>query len=192
MLCTPSSTFLLRQITVSNSLLICRTPPGSGSGDAQAPAAASAPGIEIRGTNHHILECVPQAADLERIRRLLRDSQWGGMAADAEEGERARKRRKVGDGSAGAGHGGVRGNVSGHGPGKRWTKGQLASVVQASQDELDRGLRERSVIEVDGELLAATRRGVTQRTETQDTCSCSRPRVCGPSRSSSSPSSLYT
>jgi len=126
---------------VSNSLLICRTPPGSDCPDAP---------LEIRGTNHHILECVPQAADLERIRRLLRESQWEGMGGEPD--ERASKRRKLGDGAVGAGLGDGSGRGSASGQAKRWTKAQLASVVQASQDELDRGLNERNVIEVDGEL----------------------------------------
>lgn len=70
---------------------------------------------------------MPQAADLERIRRLLKDSQWGGME---EELERPSKRRKT--------------------DGKRWTRAQLESVVQASPTELEKGLRDRNVIEVDG------------------------------------------
>lgn len=79
-----------------------------------------------------MLECVPQAADLERIRRLLKESQWQGM----EHGEPAGKRRRL-DGKGG----------------KRWTRAQLESVVQASEEELERGLRERNVIERDGELV---------------------------------------
>ena len=124
-LCTPTSTFLLRTISISNSLLICRTPP---IGAASTAGTGGIP-LEIRGINHEVLECVPQAADLERIRRLLKESQWRGM----ENGPSDAKRRKS-DGNTG----------------KRWTRAQLQSVVQASEEELDRGLRERNVIEQDG------------------------------------------
>lgn len=123
MLCTPTSTFLLRTITLSNSLLICRTPTGS-SADS---VAASGSNLEIRGIEHQVLECMPQAADLERIRRLLRDTQWEGLSTDSD---RPSKKRRVG--------------------GKRWTRNQLESVIQASSQELERGLKERNVIEVDG------------------------------------------
>jgi len=33
---------------------------------------------------------------------------------------------------------------------RKWTRAQLESVVQASEGELERGLRERNVIEIDG------------------------------------------
>jgi sister chromatid cohesion protein DCC1 len=36
---------------------------------------------------------------------------------------------------------------------RRWTKAQLDSVIQASAGELERGLKERNVIEIDGEYL---------------------------------------
>jgi sister chromatid cohesion protein DCC1 len=132
-LCTPTSTFLLRTITLSNSLLICRTPESSSSA-ATTAATLNENGkrgrdqLEIRGIEHQVLECVPQAADLERIRRLLRESQWEGLELGLSGGE-GRKQAKRG---------------------RKWTKAQLESVVQASPAELDRGLRERNVIEVDG------------------------------------------
>lgn len=126
MLCTPTSTFLLRTVEISNSLLVCR-PPSTADG-------ADRPTLEIRDVSHEVLECVPQAANLERIWAVLRESAWPGLEGDvdADQGpSRLGKRKREA---------------------RRWTRPQLESVVQASEAELDRGLKERNVVEVDGEL----------------------------------------
>lgn len=70
------------------------------------------------------------APNLERIRTVLRASAWEGMGG----GGLGKRKREDGDGR----------KV------KRWTKEQLRSVVQASEAELEQGLKERNVIEVDG------------------------------------------
>ena len=127
-LCTPTTTFLLRTITHSNSLLVCRTPGPSGVNSHRENQ------LEIRGINHEVLECLPQAADVDRIRLLLRDSAWTGL--EGLGGTSGNKRRK-GDKS-----------------GRRWTRAQLESVVQASTKELDDGLKEQNVVEFEGESRA--------------------------------------
>jgi sister chromatid cohesion protein DCC1 len=86
--------------------------------------------LEIRDISHELLECLPQAANLERIRTVLKGSAWGGLESDT--GMSNSKKRKRGEG-------------------RRWTRAQLDSVVQASEGELERGLRERNVVELDGE-----------------------------------------
>jgi len=116
-LCTPTSTFLLRTVGISNSLMICRP-----------PAESERPTLEIRDISHEVLECLPQAANLERIRLILRESAWGGLGSDTETKSKKRKRGDV----------------------RKWTRAQLESVVQASEGELEKGLRERNVIEIDG------------------------------------------
>ncbi|WVR06521.1 hypothetical protein IAU60_003552 [Kwoniella sp. DSM 27419] len=122
-LCTPTSTFLLRTVGISNSLLVCRPDPTT---------TASSSTLHLRDTCHQVLECVPVAANLERIRTTLRDSAWQGLGSSLSLGK-----RKRGD----------------KGKGKAWTRDQLASVIQASDLELERGLRERNVVEVDGRML---------------------------------------
>lgn len=126
-LCTPTSTFLLRTVGISNSLLVCRPPVN---------AEERRPTLEIRDISHEVLECVPQAANLERIRTVLRDSAWPGL--DGDDGRRTGlgKRKR--------------------GQGRQWTRAQLESVVQASEGELDRGLKDRNVVEVDGESVTCT------------------------------------
>ena len=59
---------------------------------------------------------------------VLRESAWGGLGSDLEKKSKKRKRGDV----------------------RKWTRAQLESVVQASEGELERGLRERNVVEIDG------------------------------------------
>ncbi|WVN90556.1 uncharacterized protein L203_105795 [Cryptococcus depauperatus CBS 7841] len=125
---TPNATFQLRTIGISNSLLVC-IPLFDGTG--------SFPGgretLEIRDVCHEVLECLPVAANLERIGTVLSASAWEGISEGV-----LGKRKRVGEESKHM---------------KRWTKEQLQSVIQASDEELEEGLRERNVVEVDGKML---------------------------------------
>jgi sister chromatid cohesion protein DCC1 len=95
----------------------------------------------VRDTCQQILECVPQAANLSRIRKLLKNTQWEGLNSS---GGKKRKRQSWG-------HDGHHSEGNGKAKGRRYTREQLDSVVQASEGELSRGLRENNVIEVNGE-----------------------------------------
>lgn len=133
MLCTPDTTYLLRTVDISNSLLICR----------EKESRSDLPTLEIRDISHHVLEPVSQAPNLERLRTILKPSAWqglgvspGGTMFDGEEGEgRPLKRARAGSAEV-----------------KRYTREQLESVIQASTAELDKGLKERNIVEVDGKL----------------------------------------
>ncbi|RSH90931.1 hypothetical protein EHS25_010107 [Saitozyma podzolica] len=126
-LCTPDSTFLLRTVTISNSILVCRNPSSQHSSDPSSTATTFStdtsigtpqggpPTLEIRDVCHSILEPLPCAPNLERIRKLLRPSSWRGLGED--------------------------------------DAGSLGSVIQASDGELEKGLRERNVVEVDDRML---------------------------------------
>lgn len=121
-ICTPTQTFSLRTITVSNSMLFLR--PDEVTND-----------LYIQDTVHEVLELQPSVPRLGRVEKLLRGTQWDGMRGtkrprQEEEGGRAR--------------------------GKRYTRAQMQSVVQASDAELDAGFRERNVIEVDGTSSPST------------------------------------
>lgn len=115
MLCTATKTYTLRTVSVSNSLLVLRPP--------------DATTLHLRDTCHEVLECVPSAGRVERIRTVLRDSAWGGLDAEAAGGSRKRKRSK------------------------RYTRAQLESIIQACDAELEQGLRAHNVVEVDGHML---------------------------------------
>ncbi|KAL7423046.1 Ctf8p and Ctf18p associating protein [Cryptotrichosporon argae] len=144
-LCTPDTTFLLRTVSISNSLLVLRPPalsPDAVEASGSSPSSSTRPTFEIRDTKHEVLECVPQAANVERVRMLLRDSAWGGLGAGTG----------TGAGDDGVGAGGVLGKRKRE-TGKRYTRQMLESVIQASEKELSAGLRERNVVEVDGHML---------------------------------------
>lgn len=62
----------------------------------------------------------------------MKQSAWKGLDGDlSDTNARVGKKRKRGEG-------------------RRWTKRQMESVIQASEAELERGLKERNVVEVDG------------------------------------------
>ncbi|OWZ73922.1 hypothetical protein AYX14_00647 [Cryptococcus neoformans] len=131
-LCTADSTFLLRTVGISNSLLVCLPPSPDDPSYTFSIDEEDRPTLQIRDICHQVLECVPVAPNLERIRTVLKASAWEGIGSGL--GKRKREDedgRKV----------------------KRWTKEQLRSVVQASEAELEQGLKERNVIEVDGRML---------------------------------------
>ncbi|KAK4685625.1 sister chromatid cohesion protein DCC1, partial [Tremellales sp. Uapishka_1] len=86
-LCTNESTFLLRTVSISNSLLILRPP------EVEKQRAE----LEIRDTCHEVLECVPISGNLERIRMVLKGSAWEGMGGGKRkrgEDEEGKKRRR--------------------------------------------------------------------------------------------------
>ncbi|WOO76835.1 putative sister chromatid cohesion protein DCC1 [Vanrija pseudolonga] len=89
--------------------------------------------LAIRDICHEVLECVPAAGRVERVGVVLRESAWRGLGAEeAANGSRKRKRDAAG---------------------KRYTRAQLESIVQASDAELATALREQNVVEVDGHML---------------------------------------
>ncbi|WVF69001.1 hypothetical protein IAT40_003775 [Kwoniella sp. CBS 6097] len=153
-LCTPTTTFQLRTVGISNSLLVCRTPkqsttvtPATANGESSSSSSPSnRPTLELRDTCHQILECVPIAANLERIRTILRDSAWEGLGSEHSSLGK-RKRAHIASDEKGTAKG------KGKGKGRTWTREQLASVIQASEAELERGLKERNVVEVEGRML---------------------------------------
>lgn len=100
--------------------------------------------LEIRDVSHEIMELVPQAPTLGRIRKLLQPSAWKGLGSDWE-GDSRKKRRKLA-------HGKEEGSGGGEG-GKVYTMDMMRSVVQASEAELAKGLRGRNVVEINGELM---------------------------------------
>lgn len=116
---------------ISNSLLVCLPPSPDDPSYTFTIDEEDRPTLQIRDICHQVLECVPVAPNLERIRTVLKASAWEGMGSGL-----GKRKREDGDGR----------KV------KRWTKEQLRSVVQASEAELEQGLKERNVIEVDGEF----------------------------------------
>ncbi|EIW67674.1 hypothetical protein TREMEDRAFT_33206 [Tremella mesenterica DSM 1558] len=150
-LCTSDATFALRTVTISNSLLLSSTSKTKRIRFEDADFTTkhdkrSRPTLEIRDTRHEILECVPIAGNVERIRTLLRPTAWKGIGSENKTGFEGMKYRN----ERGSG-GGYADDVKLRR--KKYTRQQLLSVIQASEVELDKGLKERNVVAVDGTLL---------------------------------------
>ncbi|CED83671.1 Uncharacterized conserved protein [Phaffia rhodozyma] len=181
-LCTPNSTYSIRTVQISNELVLLSLPSSSSSSSTPIEGdriASSGTGEDVFGkvsvspkevdggtgsvsdetgeteeklmyteTLHELMEltsCVPR---LGRIEDVLRGQEWSGLKdrqtrsnikgeasendteddEDEEDGERPRKRT-------------------------RYTLAHLRSIIQASDAELDQGLKDRNVIELDGKLL---------------------------------------
>lgn len=80
-----------------------------------------------------MLECIPAAGRTDRLHTVLRESAWRGLGSDIWVTPRAGSKRKR--------------------EGKRYTRAQISSIVQASEDELERALRANNIVEVDGYML---------------------------------------
>lgn len=123
-LCTRTTTYCLRTVQLSNSFLVV-------TGE-DAHSASSEDHI-IRDTISELIELVPAVPKLERLGGLLKKNKY---RADDEDGsdedtmeaqQRPAKRR-------------------------RFTYNQVRGLVQASDVELERGLREKRVLQMDGYL----------------------------------------
>ncbi|PWN18577.1 hypothetical protein BCV69DRAFT_284885 [Microstroma glucosiphilum] len=129
-LCTADKTYALREITQSNSLLLCslvapQHSSGSfteskGEGEGQGEKG---PRLCLKSNVSQMLELVPVVPRLERIVELLQGSMY--------EGEVEEKRKK-----------GQR----------RYTPQEVRSVVQASDAEVQRGYDEHHVVLLDGQM----------------------------------------
>lgn len=86
MICTPTFTYLIRTVGISNSLLVCRQP--------EIPNPNRTDELEIRDVSHELLELVPQPPNLERIRTLLKPTAWKGVGHSLEPRLGKRKRQK--------------------------------------------------------------------------------------------------
>ncbi|KAF9519152.1 hypothetical protein BS47DRAFT_1288725 [Hydnum rufescens UP504] len=133
-LCTPSSTYAIRSVTLSNTAVITTSPayssPKSFNRELPSTPASSAPvadhgDLVLRGQIHEILELVPIVPKLDRLDALLRQSQYNEDDDLYIDDERQRQRISY---------------------------DQVKSEVQASDAELQTGMRKARVITIDGEL----------------------------------------
>lgn len=174
-ICTSSQTFALRTITVSNSMLFLRPPQPSFSSTSCSTTTTSEPTTShpasqppeqtllIQDTCHEILELTPTVPRLDRLERLLRDTAWTGMPGfgdnkDKDKGVSRGVKRSLntGDDDDDDGNGNDDNDNDNAAIAKkekkrrRYTRAQLQSLIQASDQELDEGLKARNVIQVDG------------------------------------------
>lgn len=85
-LCTRDSTYNLRAVKNSNSLLLCKP---TGTSTSKEKGKEKATGLEIESTLHQTLELELVVPKLDRIGELLRGSEW---SPDIAEEERAAKK----------------------------------------------------------------------------------------------------
>jgi hypothetical protein len=78
-ICTPTSTFQLRTISLSNSLLVLEKPPVQ----PVASSSSTAPELHLQDTIHEILELIPIVPRLNRIEKILKEGAWSGMDPEA-------------------------------------------------------------------------------------------------------------
>ncbi len=106
-ICTPTATFQLRNITISNSLLLFSPPSFSGSSSSSVWASSSnslahTSSLQLNDVCHDILEMIPTFPKLERIQRVLKESRWEGMGGEQYDEEPEGKKRKIGNGNRSA------------------------------------------------------------------------------------------
>lgn len=131
-LCTDSQTYMIRQVTQSNSMLLCSLAGASSVKKSKADEDAGA--VIVRDNVVQILELVPIVARVGRLTTLLSESEYAG---EEEEQERLD-------------------NV------RRYTPQQVASTVQASPAELRNALRQAYIVEMDGYLRMMSRSYLTE------------------------------
>ncbi|OCH89001.1 hypothetical protein OBBRIDRAFT_779081 [Obba rivulosa] len=122
-LCTADKTYTVRSIVLSNSMVVATPPAASSSEDSEDS-------IEIRDQLNEILELVPTVPKLHKLESLLRGQEYDdGDIDDMYDDDEQR-------------------------PTKRWryTYEDVSGSIQASEVELQRGLKERRILTLNGQL----------------------------------------
>ncbi|KIO30690.1 hypothetical protein M407DRAFT_68864 [Tulasnella calospora MUT 4182] len=121
-LCTRTTTYCLRTVQLSNSFLVV-------TGE-DAHSASSEDHI-IRDTISELIELVPAVPKLERLGGLLKKNKYRADDEDGSDEDTMEAQQR---------------------PRRRFTYNQVRGLVQASDVELERGLREKRVLQMDGYL----------------------------------------
>ncbi|KAL4266244.1 DCC1 family protein [Pleurotus pulmonarius] len=145
-LCTPDKTYSMRSVVLSNSVLVVTRPPtdtrsgspsftadGIGDGSTSDPSDT----VVIRDTLNEIIELAPTVPKLYKLNGLLRGREYSESSVDEDIVSTREK-------------------ADGHGD-KDWFSYQDAlSQIQASDGELEKGLKDRRVLIVNGYLRPIT------------------------------------
>ncbi|KAF5321094.1 hypothetical protein D9619_000774 [Psilocybe cf. subviscida] len=119
-LCTAEKTFIMRSVSLSNSVLVVTPVPDE-------RAAAFAPDVLIiRDQLHEVIELTPAVAKLHKLSALIRERQYDEGAEDEGEGEAD--------------------------DGPRFMYEDARQQIQASDAELDKGLKDRRILIINREL----------------------------------------
>jgi sister chromatid cohesion protein DCC1 len=139
-LCSATSTYALKAVLVSNSLLIVQP-------CAVEDLDENNPTLQISGQVKDIIEVQKAVPKLERINGLMRGSEWDGEDEDMDE-------------PAVRDYGLLQRVSYLHIQSKRrrYTYEQVSGVIQASDEELSSGLKDAHVLHVGGTWVLAARR----------------------------------
>ncbi|KAH8093963.1 sister chromatid cohesion protein Dcc1 [Cristinia sonorae] len=136
-LCTSTKTYALRSVVLSNSVLVVTR-------SEDADLMDSSDTVVIRDTLHEVLEPVVSVPKLQVLNGLLRGRVYDEGHEDVDEDVEMEEDDRRGSQS----------QTDGRPTRKRkFTYDDARETLQASQVELDRGLRERRVLIIDGTLL---------------------------------------
>ncbi|KIM31341.1 hypothetical protein M408DRAFT_15130 [Serendipita vermifera MAFF 305830] len=120
-LCTENKTYALRSVNVSNSLHVTTGPEDSlGSGPGNS--------IFLNEGIHEIMEIVPTVPKLDRLRGILRGSEYGEEEWDND----------------------MRNEESLDQEQRRYSRAELAQIIQASDVEFSNALKSSHILELDG------------------------------------------
>lgn len=79
-ICTPTATYQLRSISLSNSLILFEPPAVSSASTSSSVEEVSPPELQVQDTLHEILELLPIVPRVVRIEKILKDSAWEGIS----------------------------------------------------------------------------------------------------------------
>lgn len=142
MLCTVDKTYSMRSVSLSNSVLVVTQPPAptcSGSPSATADdirdESTSDPfeTVVIRDTLNEIIELAPTIPKLYKLNGLLRGREYNDSSVDEDIVS-------------------IREKADGHGEKDWFSYKDALSQIQASDGELEKGLKDRRVLIVNGTL----------------------------------------
>ncbi|CCM05006.1 uncharacterized protein FIBRA_07205 [Fibroporia radiculosa] len=125
-LCTPDKTYAIRSVVLSNSVLVVTPGPLAVDESGMGREAAV-----IRDQLSEILELVPSVPKLHKLDTLLRGAEYGEEHED-EDGVESEGDDKL--------------------PRQKLSYQEARDMLQASDAELDRGLRERRILILDGRI----------------------------------------
>lgn len=133
-LCTREKTYAIRSVVLSNSVLVVTSP--------EDDCGGSGSDVVIRDTIHEVLEVVPTLPRLQRLTGMLRGQEY-------DEGHEDDVDWYSGD------------EEPMHSKSRRLTYEEARDVLQASDLELARGLKQRRILIIDGALRPISRSYLT-------------------------------
>lgn len=144
-LCTADKTYTLRSVVLSNSVLVV-TPPTTGSNE----------DIVIRDQLHEVLEAVPCIPKLQKLRGILRGTEYDEGHEDDDEFGSAEDDRPVRSSPRLQSDSLMYRRLVDQLKKRRCTYEAAQEILQASDVELKRGIRDQRVLLLNGTAAACT------------------------------------